>query len=230
MSNGRSAWSTTGHSNGSNIYEYISGKPQDGSEISKGDAYRAVNLGVKAIQTAINSLGFNPPLVADGVLGPKSADGIKWAQSKLGLRSDGKAGSGTCTALWRSYIAIAAARYGVDPKYLFGQIAQESGYDPGAVGYSNDHDHGLVQINLDTYPDVTWEQAHDPAFATDWSAKRMAAAMKKYSGKGTVLQTNCTILQHNSPANADKLFDTGNYPNSTSKTYVSNILSYAQKW
>lgn len=54
---------------------------------------------VKEVQTAINAMGYTPALVVDGEYGPKTTAGVKWAQTKKGITSDGIIGDQTLSAL-----------------------------------------------------------------------------------------------------------------------------------
>lgn len=230
MINGRSAWTSIGHSNGSSIYEYIEGKPQDGSEASKGIQYKEVNLGIQAIQKGINDLGFTPKLVTDGVFGQKTQAGVKFVQGVFNITVDGKAGQGTCSKLWRQYVSAAMNAQSLPSKYLFGQILMESAADPSAEGFSNSEDKGLVQINLPANPGITLEQAYDPKFSTQYSAGRLRDAYDKYSGKGMDLRIKAMILQHNTPFGAYKLYVTGDYPSPAAQKYVETTLGYTNLW
>ncbi|MFD7281775.1 N-acetylmuramoyl-L-alanine amidase [Streptomyces sp. NPDC059862] len=44
---------------------------------------------VRGQQTAVNNLGYQPPLVVDGVFGAATAAGVSWLQQQLGLEADG---------------------------------------------------------------------------------------------------------------------------------------------
>lgn len=227
---GRGAWSSIGMSNGSVIFEYIPGKTLQGSEPNKGSAFQAVNLGIRAIQKRINEEGYAPNLIVDGVFGKKSAEGVKWYQAKNGLGADGQAGVKTCTHMWRKYIVLEAAQYGVDPKWLFGQCSHESTFAPHACGYYHEADRGINQINTETYPAITYDLAHDPSFSMDWAAKRFKAAMDKFSGKSTQLQIDCAILSHNSPVGAETLYRTGKPGTAAAADYVSDVRQDAEKY
>lgn len=215
---GRGAWTTTGHSNGTRYYQYngtTDGKGTDESSV-------AVHLGVKALQ---GQLG----VTADGFFGPQTATAAKAAQTRLGLTADGIVGQKTCERLWRNLIAEASSPYGTPPDILYGQVAHESSFDPGAVGYFHTPDRGLVQINTEA-TGVTIELAHDPAYALNYSAKRFAAALKKYGGKGEQLAIICAIAAHNSPSGADTWYRTEKPGNNAISDYVSSVLSASQGW
>ena len=231
---GRGAFTRIGKDNGSRYYEYILGKPLDGSSKDRDVNYLGVNLGVKAIQRRINSYGYSPILTEDGKLGAKTKSAIAWIQKKLspglaarnkpGLSSDGTAGPYTCRELWRDLITWYAAVHGVPPEHLWGMMAVESAFDPGAVGYTTPTDRGLTQINLSAHPNITVDQAYDPWFAIDYTAGRLANARRNFSGKGQALQTLCSIAQHNAPAWAASWYTNGVAPNEKIALYVENVL------
>ena len=225
---GRGAFTPTGKDNGSRWYEYIKGAPLDGALSSKDTNYLAVNLGVKAIQDRINSYGYSPKLVSDGYLGPKTSEAIKWIQRKLHLSDDGQAGPRTCQALWRDLVAWYAGWYGCPADQLWGMTHRESGFDPGAVGYTTPSDRGLCQINLVAHPSVSPSDAHDPWFALNYTAQRFAAGRAQFSGKGFELQRDCAIAQHNSPVAATSWYVNGTPPNSQIEAYVAGVLKAAE--
>lgn len=83
-----------------------------------------------------------------------------------------------------------AAQYKVNPKVMRAIIACESSWNPTIQSnhhYQADHpawgvkagdrelSFGLVQIHLPAHPDITKEQALDPAFALEYLAKKIAA-------------------------------------------------------
>jgi hypothetical protein len=206
VTRGRGAWSPTGKDNGSRYYEHIAGKPLDGSSKDRDVNYQAVNLGVKAIQTRINAYGYSPALVVDGVFGPGTTAGAKWAQAKMGFSAnqcDGRPGPTTCRALFKDLLIWFGGVHHVPASQLHGFIMLESVYDPGAVGGTTPSDRGLNQINLEAHKNITVEQAFDPTFSIDYTAKRLADARIRYSGKTVDLKTKCSIAQHNVPVAAE---------------------------
>lgn len=64
---------------------------------------------VKAVQTAINAAGYQPPLVVDGLVGPKTTSGVRWFQQLHGLTVDGLIGPATMAATIAPTPAQAAA-------------------------------------------------------------------------------------------------------------------------
>ncbi|MEL6807124.1 MAG: peptidoglycan-binding protein [Pseudomonadota bacterium] len=54
---------------------------------------------VETLQNAVNKLGIKPELNVDGIFGPLTEKGVRAAQKKLKLNSDGKAGDLTLAAI-----------------------------------------------------------------------------------------------------------------------------------
>lgn len=224
MTGGRGAWSLSGKSNGSIYYAYVSGKPQDGSESGKSLDHKAVNSAVKSIQGELIKLG--EVLVVDGEFGQHTSDALKRAQKVLGVKVDGQFGPGTSRELFHASIAKASGDYA---KYIFGQISQESNFDPGARGAVNAPDSGLVQINLDAHPEISWDQAFNPDFALPYSVNHLTTSLRKYISKPSI-QISCAIASHNSPVWADEWFASGKAPNTTIQNYVTSVLNYSKEY
>lgn len=243
VTTGRGAFSPTGKDNGARNYIFIEGKPLDGASPERNANYQAVHLGVKAIQNRVNSYGYSPALVVDGTYGAATKAGVKWVQGKLGFSDagqDGIAGPATCRALWRDLLVWFGGVYHVPASQMYGFMMLESIGDPGAVGYTTPSDRGLNQINEKAHPDVSDEEAFNPVFSIDYTAKRFGIARAEFSGKGVDLKTKCAIAQHNSPVAAavwyrdekpplgpvfynGKMWD--GWPNI--EKYVNSVLGYA---
>lgn len=219
---GRGAWQPTGKDNGSRYYEYIAGKPLDGSSPTKDVNYQAVHLAVLAIQRRLINAGQR--IHADGVLGRQTSLAIKNVQNMMDLTPDGKLGANTWKGLWHNKIYIISRDYVVPPRHLWGLMLAESVADPGAVGHTTPSDRGLFQINIAVHTAITPQEAFNPVFATRYTADRLASARVKYSGKGADLQEKCSIAQHNSPVQAQKWFTTGVPPSEQIRLYVEKIL------
>lgn len=226
VTQGRGAFSRVGKDNGSRYYEYVVDKPLDGASPTKDVNYQAVNLGVKAIQNRINSYG-EGYLPVDGKYGSVTAEGVKWLQAKYGLYVDGVVGPATAKAMWRDLLIWFGGVYHAPASQLYGFMMLESVADPGAVGFTTPSDRGLSQINENAHPDITDEQAFDPVFAIDYTAKRLQDARIKYSGKSSELKNYCAIAQHNSPLWANQWYANGTPPNDQIKKYVDLVLGHA---
>lgn len=202
----------------------------DGTSASKDVNFQAVNLAVVAIQKRVNNYGYQPKLDTDGIFGGKTKAGVEWMQGRIGVRADGQVGPTTSKAMWRDLVLWFAGVNGVPGDHLYGFSALESSFDPGAVGYISPADRGLCQINLTYNPSTSVEQAFDPFYSINYTAKRLANARLRYSGKTVDLQVKCSIAQHNAPAWADSWYKTGSPPNDKIAKYVELVLENAAKF
>ena len=74
----------------------------------------------------------------------------------------------------KQIIELAAEKHGADYSKMLAVANCESGLKPYAIGDGGDSI-GLFQIHLPSHPSVSREEALDPHFAADWSAKKFAA-------------------------------------------------------
>jgi hypothetical protein len=231
---GRGAWTTIGKDNGEAYYKYTKNKPLDGSTPEKSLSHQAVHLGVKAIQQRLVDLGYDERLkkndfVVDGVYGRKTRRLVRMYQKDMGIYSGGVVGATTGASLWHGAIEDQGQTFNFDPAYIYGIMLQESGGDPGAVGWFTPGDRGLYQFNTLVH-DVSYEQAHDYMYATERVFSRFNNAWRKYRGKGADLRVFCSIAQHNSPYSADQWFQTGKPPTDKIIDYVGRVLTGAAKY
>lgn len=227
---GRGAWKITGKDNGKKNYTFVEGLPLDGDQPTRDVNYQAVHLGVKALQSRINAYGYSPKVVVDGKYGKDTATAAKWLQSKLGFTGagvDGIIGYNTSRAMFKDLLIWFGGVHHVPASQLHGFIMLESGYDVGAVGVITPSDRGLNQINLVAHTNITPEQAFDPVFSIDYTAKRLGDARIRYSGKSADLKNKCAIAQHNSPKQADQWYALGYPPSEQIKKYVDLVLGHA---
>lgn len=241
VTTGRGAWKPVGKDNGSRYYSFVEGTPIDGDQPIRDANYQAVHLGVKAIQRRINSYGgYSPAVVEDGTFGPETASAVKWLQKRLGVGADGVVGPTTARAMFKDLLLWYGGIYHVPASQLHGFVMLESGYDVGALGMSSPADRGLNQINENAHPDVTDDEAFDPFFSINYTAKRFGEARARYSGKSVDLKTKCAIAQHNVPVAAEVWYRDGvpplgpftyngkqwdGYPNI--EKYVDYVLGHA---
>lgn len=68
-------------------------------------------------------------------------------------------------------ITMTAIQYGIDKVRFLATAKCESSLRPEVIG-DDGASVGLWQIHLPSHPEVTMEQAKDPYFATEWSAKK----------------------------------------------------------
>lgn len=222
---GRGSWTRRGMSDNSTIhyqFKIVSGWRMLGSQPTRDADHYAIHLAVNAIQARVNEvkaglgLAGGAPIVVDGVFGNKTAAAVTVAQRALALDPDGVVGPKTTKALWRPLLVSAGP---ISADLQCGLVQKESGWDPGAVGYSTPSDNGLVQINLSAHPTVTREQAFDPYFAVGFMRNYLADALTRYEGRLEI-----AIAHYNSPTSAKEWARTGTAPNPTIAAYVADVL------
>lgn len=235
VAQGRGAWTKTGKDNDSRYYTAVIGRPWDGSFPEKDVNYQAVSLGIKALQRRANEYvawyGGRNPVKVDGNFSPIDREVIKYVQHRMGFigRSvDGVVGPKTAQAMFRDLVIWYAAVNNVPAAHLWGMTYLESGgFDPGAVGFTTPSDRGLTQINLVAHPNISVEQAFDPHFALNYSAKRLADARRQFAGRPNLTDV-CSIAQHNSPVAAKQWYEIGSVgADEKIAKYVDLVLAYA---
>lgn len=141
-------------------------------------AYDDPRLGAAliAVKRELKYNGYGTNLVTDTpVFGDAAENRTIEFQKDHGLTGDGVIGPGTASELFRRRISAAEAKYGLPSGAIGKQIKLESNFDPVAIGYADPDDTGIAQINLRLHPDVTKDQAYDPAFAIDWMGRYISA-------------------------------------------------------
>lgn len=215
---GRGGWTKVGMpANGTGYYQLL--RPVNvGSQPSVDDAHRAVMYGVKALQVRINELGYMPKLVTDGWYGPNSNGGMIWAQKKLGVVADGQCGPKTATAMfWPLIKEVAPATVAHS---VGGICAHESMFDPGAVGYEDADDIGLVQINGPANPTLTEAERFDARLAFTYCGARLQAALNTYHN------IDYAIASYAVPQWAVTWSQTGKPPNAAASAYVDYVKAW----
>jgi len=76
------------------------------------------------------------------------------------------------------YINYKATEQGVNPAVVKKVIACESEYNPNALG-DEGHSRGLVQIHNKYHPEVSDEEAYDPAFAVGFLVQKLKEGQGK---------------------------------------------------
>jgi hypothetical protein len=138
-------------------------------------------------ELVFNGYGLNL-VVETPVLGEAFTNRVKEFQRDKGLPEDGKIGARTALELFRRRVVGVETQYGLPPNSLGKQIKLESGFDPVAVGVVDPADTGIAQINLGIHTSVTKEQAFDPAFALDWSARYITSAYQNVIERANVIK------------------------------------------
>lgn len=230
ITTGRGAWSQRGMGYPGVYYQlppantaYVGSQVVQDAHLDQScNDFRAVNWGVKAIQSRCNEL-VNSKLVVDGWFGTLTDSAVRYAQTKLHLAVDGAVGPATAKAFWRPLVVLSEAAHGLSGNYTGGIMFHESGYDPGAVGYTTPGDKGLDQWNSTPY-----DEAFDYHWSIPQTAARFAVAWQTYASKGAKLQIACSIAQHNSPTQAASIYSGGHVvPGTPIANYISAVISAA---
>lgn len=100
-------------------------------------------------------------------------------QSLKGLTS-GVLGPTVAKVLFRKRSEEVEAQYSIPDNLLSKLKSLESANDPAAIGYLDERDRGLLQINSYFHPDVSDDEAFDPAFSLDWGGKNLKSAFNTF--------------------------------------------------
>lgn len=170
---GRGAWPASGAGGTLNydgdgpgpFYRLATGNSRLVGEASSNANERAVRGAVKAYQKALRRR-LKRKVKADGLFGPVTEGHVKDFQERAGLTVDGVVGRDTSRELlWpdlRRKVNNLRRKYPnanlVTPVLVCGVITHESNWDAGAVGYLDERDVGLAQINAEAHPE--WSEAY----------------------------------------------------------------------
>jgi hypothetical protein len=144
---------------------------------------RAVHGAVVAIQRALRQQ-VTTQLGVTGVFDRPTADAALRFRRTLGLDTWGGIGPATARALFMHELQRVCAKRGVSDQWevVCGIVQNESGWDPGAVGYIKPVDIGLAQINGDSHPDMSEKERLRPPFAFNFIIDYLTNAMKALDG------------------------------------------------
>jgi len=95
---------------------------------------------------------------------------LKEFQEYAGLEVDGKIWSNDARALFRKRSNDIQEQYRIPYSYLAKIKTLESNNDPVAQGYVDSNDEGIMQFHLPYYPDLSIEEAWNPAIAMPLAA------------------------------------------------------------
>lgn len=126
----------------------------------------AVHNGVKGIQSLLNACdGIKNKVTVDGVFGKQTDTAVRELQKIGSLPINGVVGPATMKTLMLLPIVKDSATKNISWEAVYGLLAFEGGWDPGAVGYVDSNDLGLAQVNTKAHPTVTVTRAYDPFWA-----------------------------------------------------------------
>lgn len=122
-------------------------------------------------QSAVNGLGYSPPLDVDGVFGPLTDAGVRWLQTRVGATADGLWGPNT-EAAYKAYIGQGGSGGGLS---TVRSIASQQravnglGYSPpldvdGSFGPATDAGVRWLQTKVGTAADGMWGSATEGAY------------------------------------------------------------------
>lgn len=187
---GRGAWSVAGVGGTLNVggktpgpyYCLAVGRPWVGSD-SYNLSDRAVHAGVVAIQQALNREN-KAGLLVDGLFGPATSKAVTAWQQKQPVSANtgvwGGVGPDSAKAL---FLPLLQRRVADGWAYVVcGVITNESNWDPGAVGYVDDSDLGLAQINGPSHPDLSEEERFTPEVAIDFVHSTLLSNLSYFGG------------------------------------------------
>jgi len=191
---GRGAWPSTGkggtlewHGKAPGRYYCLSWSelPQVGSggwESTDGDE-RAVHGAVKGIQKALNRRG-KYGIRPDGIYGKRTRNAARQFRVSIGQDDWGGIGPFTAKQLLLPDLKEVSAANGIGEYWtvVCGVVQNESGWDPGAVGYVKPVDVGLAQINGESHPDMSEKERLDPIFAFTFIVNYLRNAMRALDG------------------------------------------------
>ena len=135
--------------------------------------------GLVALKRELKYRGYGDGLNTESLFfGAAARERTKDFQQDLGMKIDGEIGPRTARRLFKKRVWDSAHKSDIPALMLCKQLNLESGYDPAAVGYVDPRDRGLAQINAYWHPEISDEEAFDPAFSIPWAANYLGENFK----------------------------------------------------
>ena len=194
----------------------------------------AVYHGVLGIQALLVGRGLECPM--NGVFTSETDIAVRLAQKQLGLTAAGIVGKNTMRALLLPLIKRTAAEAsGQDWHAVYGILANEGAFDPGAVGVLDPNDVGLAQINLPSHPNVSFSDAFCPSTAVKFVAGLIAQGLSVFHDERDA------VASYNLGVGGTKMWINAGRPESWTppwdttgrarnvRTYIDRILTQADK-
>lgn len=138
--------------------------------------------GCIAVKHELEYNGFDVAKPDLAKIGTSAAGAIRDFQRSHGLEADGVAGPRTLHTLLSRRIQAEQGAKAIPGDWLCKLVRLESGDDPGAVGYVDPLDYGLVQIHMPYHPEITVAQAFDPGFSLPYAARTLAGFAAAHGG------------------------------------------------
>ena len=138
-------------------------------------------FGIVALKRELAYNGFGRGLIYTPRFGSTMRLRVMEFQRARGLTADGVVGPRTAQVLFRRRALAVGAQY------RLGDVpckvkTLESANDPGATGYVDPNDTGLMMISLRWHPEISRAQAFDPRFSVPWGADYLADALAHFGG------------------------------------------------
>lgn len=137
--------------------------------------------GLAAFKREVIYLGHGDKVVLNDVFGEAFENRVKGLQAAWGHAVTGRISSKTARYLFWPRCNREALSRRIPDRLVHKLITLESLHDPVAEGYTDDRDEGGAQIHMPFNPDVTFEEAWDPAFYIPFVADRLVDA-RAYTG------------------------------------------------
>lgn len=148
---------------------------------------------------------------AHATYGSNMGAAVREFQSAVGLTPDAQIGPRTAKAMFHLRAHEVEADLGIPNHYLGKLLDLESSWYPASR--NSDGDTGLAQIHLSAHPNVSEEEAYDPAFAVPWAGERLDAAhtelAQQFPRQSWTRRWWAAIFAHNAPAVADDWLEAG---------------------
>lgn len=193
MTHGRGAWNNSG-AGGTKAFNNAA-KPgpyyyigSGGLDPKASQDNWAVHQAVKAYQRALNRrLGPRWEVEPDGIFGADTSHAVERFQNKHHeeLTVWGGIGPDTSRLLLLpdlNRISSLKASAALSPTVISGLIRHESNWDVGAVGYVDNDDLGLAQINGRAHPDLSRAKRVRPMVAFNFVIDYMNNAIRNFDG------------------------------------------------
>jgi peptidoglycan hydrolase-like protein with peptidoglycan-binding domain len=127
----------------------LAGMPRDVIDLNSLAVWYGV-LAIKVRLQEMTGLISAESLTLNGRYGPGVVQAVKDFQTNAGVTADGAVGPATAKSLFRPVVEEIGTWSVIGPTIGCGIVTNESAWDPGAVGFVDSGDHGLVQLNADS--------------------------------------------------------------------------------